>query len=178
MSRHLFENRWAIRVIATLARANGSRFVVLRHALGVSAESLTTSLRWLMTEGWIEKNPGYGHPLRPEYVLTAAGARIAPACIALDETTAEHDGLTGVLYRKWHAPVLVAVRSGASRFGEIETALEGVTPRALTRGLRDLVDAHLLDRVIEDAYPPRPDYGLTMLGSEIAAKAEPLLVAP
>jgi DNA-binding HxlR family transcriptional regulator len=61
----------------------GARFVELRNILGISGESLRQTLTWMIRQGWIQRNPGYGHPLRPEYVLRPRGARIARA-VGLD----------------------------------------------------------------------------------------------
>ena len=41
--------------------------------LGLSRSMLTASLTQLIEAGWLQRNPGHGHPLRPEYVLTDAG---------------------------------------------------------------------------------------------------------
>src|SRR4029450_5423618 len=82
----LFHNRWSVPILAELHRQRGSRFVTLARTLGLSRESLRRTLAALTESGLVGRNPGYGHPLRPEYVLTRAGERIATACGPLVET--------------------------------------------------------------------------------------------
>ena len=53
------------------AAAGGSRFAVMLARLGLSRSALAASLAQLQEAGWLRRNPGHGHPLRPEYVLTA-----------------------------------------------------------------------------------------------------------
>jgi DNA-binding HxlR family transcriptional regulator len=43
----------------------------------------------------------------------------------------------------------------------------GVTPRALTLALKDLQAAGLVERRVEDAYPPRAVYSATPLGRKL-----------
>src|SRR5262245_29802381 len=73
----LFHNRWSVPILAELHRQRGSRFVTLARTLGMSRESLRRTLAALIESGLVGRNPGYGHPLRPEYVLTTRGERVA-----------------------------------------------------------------------------------------------------
>ncbi len=66
----LFHNRWSVPILAELHRQRGSRFVTLARTLGMSRESLRRTLAALIESGLVGRNPGYGHPLRPEYVLS------------------------------------------------------------------------------------------------------------
>ena len=68
----LSASRWAIPVLALLSREQGSRFVVIERRFGLSRNSLTRTLAYLREQGWVMPNPGHGHPLRPEYVLSDA----------------------------------------------------------------------------------------------------------
>ena len=71
----LFHHRWAVPVLAELHRTSGSRFVTLHRRLGIGRESLRRTLASLAEQDLVARNPGYGHPLRPEYVLTPNRAR-------------------------------------------------------------------------------------------------------
>jgi DNA-binding HxlR family transcriptional regulator len=157
----LFHHRWSAPVLAELLRQKGSRFAALSGTLGVGSDSLRRALDSLLALGLVARNPGYGHPLRPEYVLTAEGESVAQRCAKLLGTSDDD-----VLLRKWSLPVLAALR-GPARFSELRAAVRGVTPRALAIALKDLQGAELVARRIEDAYPPRAVYTPTRRGRRI-----------
>ena len=152
--------RWAIPILAELWRTEGSKFVTLSFLLEISRDSLKRTLMEMSAAGWIKKNPGYGHPLRPEYILTEAGREVGPACAKIVACLAEKN-VADVGLQKWSIPILVALAEGATRFSEIKTALSGVTPRAITLALKDLCDVGLSERVVIDGYPPTSIYRLT-----------------
>jgi DNA-binding HxlR family transcriptional regulator len=158
----IFHHRWSAPVLAELLRQKGSRFAALVGTLGVGRESLRRTLDSLLELGLVARNPGYGHPLRPEYVLTRSGEAAARRCAKLLESLDEDE----VLLRKWSLPVLAALAQPA-RFSELRSALPGVTPRALALALKDLQGADLVERRIEDAYPPRSVYSATPSGRRL-----------
>lgn len=162
----LFHHRWAVPVLAELHRGPGAKYVTLVNRLGVSRDTLSATLDALIRQGWAARNPGYGHPMRPEYVLTAAGARLAPACARLTAIL-RRLGLLEVALRKWSLPVVLALRRCGGRFNEVKALLPGITARALTLSLKALQDAGLVERVVEEEYPPRPRYGLTPRGRRL-----------
>lgn len=160
----LFHHRWAVPVLAELERQRGSRFAALVGILGLGRESLRRTLDALIALGLVERNPGYGHPLRPEYVLTPHGAEVAARCRRLLDALGDE---REVALRKWSLPVLVAL-GRAGRFSELRAELPGITPRALALALKDLQAAGLVERVVEDtSYPPTVRYAAT-------AAAQPL----
>ncbi len=53
------------------------RFVELELKLGVGRDSLRRAMEALICLGYAQRNEGYGHPLRPEYVITDAGRSAA-----------------------------------------------------------------------------------------------------
>jgi DNA-binding HxlR family transcriptional regulator len=153
----LCHHRWSAPVLAELGRTGGARFVVLVNHLGVGRASLQRTLAALVELGLVRRNPGYGHPLRPEYVLTPKGEEAAVRCARL---LAAVDGKAGVLLRKWSLPVLFALR-GNARFSELREALPGITARALALALKDLERAGLVTRRVEETYPPSTVYAAT-----------------
>jgi DNA-binding HxlR family transcriptional regulator len=169
----LFHNRWSVPILAELRRQRGSRFVTLARTLGMSRESLRRTLAALIESGLVGRNPGYGHPLRPEYVLTTRGERVAargePLVRLLRELGLEEVGL-----KKWSMPVVYALAEGPRRFSGLRDGLEGVSPRALTLALKDLEAAGLVDRRVTDDYPPATIYRLTKTGLLLAALLGPL----
>jgi DNA-binding HxlR family transcriptional regulator len=163
----LLHHRWAPAVLAELDRTRGSRFVTLTNRVGVSRESLRRTLAALVDGGLAARNPGYGHPLRPEYVLTARGARVAPVCgdllAGLRELGVEQKAL-----KKWSLPVLLALgRPGRRRFSALQEQLREITARALALTLKDLTAAGLVDRAVTDGYPPASVYNLTRAGARL-----------
>ena len=153
-------------MLAALADTPG-RTANLGHALGAGRDSLVRALRELVELGLIARNEGYGHPLRPEYLVLPAGAELIPAGVelvhALERLDATEPGL-----KKWSMPVVHALAAGPRRFSELRELLPGVTARALTLALKDLVAVGLVERTVTDGFPPSTLYRLT-------AAAEPLL---
>lgn len=171
----LFHHRWNLPVLAELHRTSGTRFVVLLNRLGISRDSLTHTLSALIRARWVRRNPGYGHPLRPEYILTKSGSRVAPHCQAvhdeLQRRQAEEIGL-----RKWSMPAVLAIAQGMEHFVEIKDALPGITARALSLVLRDLQNAALVDRIVIDEYPPTTRYRLNPAARPLSASISKLAV--
>jgi DNA-binding HxlR family transcriptional regulator len=162
----LFHHRWAAPILAELHRSKGSRFVTISNRLGLSRESLRRTLIALIDAGLVMKNPGYGHPLRPEYILTERGRAVAPACARLIAALRRLDA-NGVGLKKWSMPAVLALAEGECRYSELRKRLPGVTPRALTLALKDLGAAELVERRVTGDYPPATVYRLR-------AKARPL----
>jgi DNA-binding HxlR family transcriptional regulator len=163
----LLHHRWALAVLAELERTSGSRFVTMSNRIGVSGESLRRTLAALIAGGLVMRNPGYGHPLRPEYVLTSRGARIAPVCADLLAGLREL-GVEGPALKKWSLPVVLALGGpGRRRFSALQERLREITARALALALKDLTSAGLVDRAVTDGYPPASVYSLTPAGARL-----------
>jgi DNA-binding HxlR family transcriptional regulator len=160
-------------IVAELHRSAGSRFVPLANRVGLCRESLRQTLTALIESGLVMRNPGYGHPLRPEYVLTAAGRRIAPGCAELVETLQRLGFEDGGL-KKWSIPVLLEVVR-ERRFAELREAL-GVSPRALTLALKELAEAGLVERRVHSGFPPSTSYRVTPRARSLARAASRLAV--
>jgi len=166
----LCHHRWSLPVLAEIGRTRGSRFATLAGRLGVTGESLRRTLAYLQAEGLVERNLGYGHPLRPEYLLTADGRRAAPDARRLLATLA---GREDVGLKKWSRPVLGALEE-PRRFSELRAALPEATPRALALALKDLQAAGLVSRRVLGGYPPSTLYEPTAAARPIAAAARAL----
>ena len=157
-------------IIAILYRDRGAKFVTLLSRTGASRDTLSHTLARLIEEGVVARNPGYGHPMRPEYILTPFGETLGPACLKATEVIPAL-GFVEVALKKWPMLVAVAIGRGATRFGEIKEFLPGITPRALTGALRDLQANGLVERRITETWPPYTTYELTPL----ALQALPVL---
>src|SRR5215472_19147342 len=68
---------------------------------------------------------------------------------------------------KWKIIVICTLKGGTKRFGEIQREMEGITPKVLTRQLRDLERDGLVDRTVYPQVPPRVEYSLTALGRSL-----------
>lgn len=138
--------------------------------LGVSRDSLRRTLTALAEMDLVRRNPGYGHPLRPEYVLTDMGRALGPAT---SDFVAAAQSREAVM-RKWTAPVIVGVGAGHRRFNALRSVLPTVTPRALTDTLRRGVAEGLLARQVQDGYPPWASYDLTSAAMPLGRAATTL----
>lgn len=165
--RTLTANRWAVPVMALLARENGSRFAVIAARFGLSSHSLTRCLQHLRDSGWVIPNPGHGHPLRPEYVLTDAGQAAGGVCTRIMESR-ERLGLEPSDLPRWGLPLVAGMGPDWTRFGTLQSRLSPVTPRALSMTLQSMIGQDLIKRRLEDAFPPVPLYGLSGRGQDLA----------
>jgi DNA-binding HxlR family transcriptional regulator len=162
----LFHHRWAAPALALLSERGGVRFVELQRRLEVSGESLRRALDGLIELGYVARNPGYGHPLRPEYVITPAATDAAGVAA---HVVAAGDPAT--LLRKWSVPVLAAL-DRERRFSELQASLPGVTPRALALALQDLERAKLVRREVRPTRPPSTVYRTTTRGARVLGGRE------
>jgi DNA-binding HxlR family transcriptional regulator len=153
--------------VVELDRAGGSRFVSLAHTINISRASLRRTLDALIETGFVMRNAGYGHPLRPEYVLTDRGRRVAPAASALLDAlrrrNAERVGL-----KKWSLPILLVLTTG-HRYSEVRELLPGITSRGLSLALSELCGAGLVERHASTTV--RPSYRTTARGRPLCSYA-------
>lgn len=169
----LTHRRWALPILAELARQRGAKFVTLVHGLGAHHLAIRQALDELIALGLVVRNPGYGHPLRPEYILTETGEAAAAICETINEHIVRR-GWGDVAYRKWSLPTLLAVHRGSERFAAIRTSLGTATDRAVALALGSLCGAEVLTgrSLATDARAVL--YGLKAPGREIALGLEEL----
>jgi DNA-binding HxlR family transcriptional regulator len=167
----LGRNRWSATLLADLAAHNGARFVELAHRIGLPRDSLARTLAATRDAGWVIPNPGHGHPLRPEYILTPEGARMAVQARSLIDAQARI-GIGPDRMTRWSVPIVLKVHQGCARFNAIARSLALASPRAISQGLRSLADNGLLLRELVDDYPPTSQYRLTDEGLLLASAVE------
>jgi DNA-binding HxlR family transcriptional regulator len=68
---------------------------------------------------------------------------------------------------KWKLPILIALSFGNRRFKELERDVEGITPRMLSKELRDLETNQLVLRTVYDTVPVTVEYSLTDYGKTL-----------
>ena len=79
----------------------------------------------------------------------------------------------GAIGGRWKVLVIHHLLEGKQRFGELTRLLGGVSPRTLTRQLRELEESGVIDREVHQQIPPKVEYSLTALGREL----QPVLYA-
>ncbi len=72
-----------------------------------------------------------------------------------------------IINGKWKLPILIALAFGNKRFKELERDIEGITPRMLSKELRDLEMNELVKRRVYDTIPVRVEYSLTSYGKTL-----------
>ncbi|CAG0953386.1 HTH-type transcriptional activator HxlR [Phycisphaerales bacterium] len=162
----LFRRRWACPVLAQLHLSQGAKFVTLVHRLECNPGAMRQALDELIDLGWVRRNPGYGHPMRPEYLLTARGERLGPACAGIESVSGAL-GLHETVLRKWSMPVLYLVGEGPTRFTQVTRALGGITDRAASLALKDLTRAAMVARTLIEGPPAGSQYGATPIGEQL-----------
>ncbi len=170
---NLVHHRWNVPVISELHRLSGAKFVTLVNSLGVSRGTLSTSLDALIELGLVRRNAGHGHPMRPEYLLTEKGKRIGPRCKSLTDLVRRGNDLD-FAFRKWTLPLVAVIGRDVCRFNEVRFSLGDPTPRAITLGLKSLVDHSWATRSLIDSYPPAAGYRLMSVGRRVLTQMDGL----
>jgi len=153
-------------ILALLSGGVPGRQAPLLAACGASRNAFGQSMDHLIDLGLVERNPGHGHPLRPEFRLTELGQAIGKSCKRIKAMTPD-PAAAAVLRRSWTVPVL-AISQEPTRFGALRHALTPITDRALTQTLRNLQDQGWMDRRIDpDARIIRPLYQAANAGQVI-----------
>jgi DNA-binding HxlR family transcriptional regulator len=158
---------WSLNILTLMHRGVAGRQAVLLSASGAGRTAFTKSLTYLIELGLMERNPGHGHPLRPEYRLTPLGTQYAARA---DQITvaARKDSERILVRRAWTVPVL-AVSQMPRYFGDIKNDLGAITDRALSQSLQTLHAQQWLTRDIDmNQRPPRPMYSAINAGIKIS----------
>ncbi len=164
----LFHHRWSLHILSSLYQLQGAKFVTLVNRLQISRDTLSQTLKALIQQGWVKKNPGYGHPMRPEYILTDKGQAISPICVEL-VIKIEKFQLEESALKKWSMPLLFPICKGILRFSELKEVYPEITPRALTQALKEMASAELVHRVVLETFPPSVEYRIAAKGLEFCS---------
>ncbi|WP_308917177.1 winged helix-turn-helix transcriptional regulator [Jannaschia sp. LMIT008] len=158
---------WSLAILAALASGTPGRQAALLTRTGAGRTALAASLRHLIDLQLVERNPGHGHPLRPEYRLTPTGKTVGATAVRIMELASGRAD-AALIRRTWTLPIL-AVTERPRRFGEVRSALDNVSDRALAASLRDLEEHTWLRRRVDVAErPPRPTYEAIGLGAQLS----------
>jgi DNA-binding HxlR family transcriptional regulator len=69
--------------------------------------------------------------------------------------------------KRWTGAILSALTDGPLRFGELARAVPGLSDRLLSRRLRELEEAGVVEREVEEGAPVRVSYSLTEKGADL-----------
>ncbi|MEO0635138.1 MAG: winged helix-turn-helix transcriptional regulator [Pseudomonadota bacterium] len=154
-------------MLASMGEGVAGRQAPLIHATGAGRTAFRQTLDHLIELGLVERNPGHGHPLRPEFRLTEEGQ--AAAQMALRVRAILQDDAGWDLARKaWTLPVLRATLEPA-RFTDIRRQLVPITDRALSQSLVRLEASNWMLRDVDvQARPARALYEATGQGRTIS----------
>jgi DNA-binding HxlR family transcriptional regulator len=159
--------RWLVPLLADIAAHRGARFAELIQRLNLPRDSLVRALSVAQAHGWVMRNPGHGHPLRPEYILTDAGQAAARRAGQIMAAQAQLGIAPGGVTR-WGLPIIAGILTGHDRFNALARLLPPASPRALSQGLVALGDRALIGRELLDLRPPASRYWLTDSGTRLA----------
>ncbi|MEM6347424.1 MAG: helix-turn-helix domain-containing protein [Bacteroidota bacterium] len=73
---------------------------------------------------------------------------------------------------KWKLPIIIALSFGNQRFKELERQIEGITPRMLSKELKDLEMNSLVNRSVYNTTPVTVEYSLTEYGKSLDSLIE------
>ncbi|MBD0257708.1 MAG: helix-turn-helix transcriptional regulator, partial [Cytophagales bacterium] len=77
-----------------------------------------------------------------------------------------------VLSGKWKLPIIGTLVSGKKRFKEIERTVPGLTPRMLSKELKDLEMNGIITRTVYNTIPVAVEYELTPSGYSLKGVLE------
>ena len=75
---------------------------------------------------------------------------------------------------KWKLPIIVALSEGPLRFKELQRALEGITPKILSKELKELEMNEFVTRKVHDTMPITVEYSLTAYSHTLKEVVEAL----
>lgn len=162
----LTSKAWSLKILALMHSGVPGRQAPLVAATTASRSAFAASLAHLIQLGLLERNPGHGHPLRPEFRLTVQGKVIAAMACRILEAAPGEDGFD-ILKRSWPVPIL-ALTETPCRFSAIRSGLGGITDRALSKSLGMLEEREWLRREIDVSQrTPFPTYQAVNTGKTI-----------
>lgn len=157
---------WALPILASLHVGIAGRQAPLLVSTGASRTAFAQSMDHLIKIGLLERNPGYGHPLRPEFRLTRLGIEAAAIADKVQRVSTEDD--QRLLRKSWTLPILTSLQT-PSRFNDIKRNLQTITDRALSHSLKSMETKQWVQRhVDETARPPKAIYSAVNTGGRIS----------
>ena len=157
---------WAIPILSSLHVGVAGRQAALLTATGASRTAFAQSMDHLIKMGVLERNPGYGHPLRPEFRLTQFGKEAAAIADKIQRISTEDD--QRLLRKSWTLPVLTSLQTPC-HFSDIKRNLHTISDRALSQSLKSMEVKDWVQRSVDEtARPPRSIYRAVNTGCVIS----------
>jgi DNA-binding HxlR family transcriptional regulator len=80
-----------------------------------------------------------------------------------------------VISGKWKLPIIGSLLYGKKRFKEMERDIAKITPRMLSKELKDLEANGIIKRTVYDSIPVMVEYELTKSGKSLMNVIEPMI---
>jgi DNA-binding HxlR family transcriptional regulator len=79
-----------------------------------------------------------------------------------------------ILSGKWKLPIIIALTFDNKRFKEMQREIDGITPKMLSKELKELEINQLVKRTVYDTLPVTVEYSLTTYGKSLHKVIEEL----
>jgi DNA-binding HxlR family transcriptional regulator len=76
---------------------------------------------------------------------------------------------------RWGTLIMMALLEGPARFNELRRRVDGVSEKMLSQGLQALERDGFVAREVQSTMPPRVEYQLTPLGTQVADRLRDLV---
>ncbi len=80
-----------------------------------------------------------------------------------------------VISGKWKLPIIGSLLYGKKRFKELEREIPRITPRMLSKELKDLEANGIVTRTVYNSIPVMVEYELTISGQSLHEVLEPMI---
>ena len=85
--------------------------------------------------------------------------------------------ITKKVFSKWSIEIILSTYSMKSvGFGDLKRVLSGISPRVLSKKLKDLEELGFVEREVIGARPPKVRYALSRRGEVLAKLGEPVVL--
>lgn len=163
---NLCSRTWSLTALSLMARGVSCRVSPLAAAAGCGRTAMGASVEHLISLGLLERNPGHGHPLRPEYRLTPGGIYVAKWAKGLSNLI-KSDQEQALMRNKWSLP-LISCLPKERRYSDLRRELIPITDRALSGCIAKLTEESWIKRnVAINISPPTVTYRTLKTGQKI-----------
>ncbi|GAB4020071.1 winged helix-turn-helix transcriptional regulator [Spirosoma koreense] len=80
-----------------------------------------------------------------------------------------------VIHGKWKLPIIASLLRGVNRFTDLLASTEKITPRMLSKELKELEVNGIVDRIVYNQTPVLIEYRLTESGRDIATVIDSMI---